>query len=136
MEPLRQILDQHPKAGHSDSELAETVIALLECAAVCTVCADACANEPDDLGRCARTDVDCADVCRATAALLSRQPLVAPELVAQLLGVCESFCERCADECSAHAERHDHCATCAAVCNRCAERCRVMAGRLRTNAES
>lgn len=41
----------------------------VECAEVCTACADACSAEGDPkmLVRCIRLNLDCADLCLATA---------------------------------------------------------------------
>ena len=52
--------------------LAEALEASAACATICSSCADACLAEESvaDLRDCIRTDLDCADVCAATAALL------------------------------------------------------------------
>lgn len=137
MDAITTIQSQHPRADELSPRTGALIAELLECAAVCSICADACANEPDlDLGRCVRLDVDCATVCRATAELLTRQPLVDPGQLARMLSTCAGWCERCADECRTHAEHHAHCATCAEVCSRCADHCAGLAGALRTDAQS
>ncbi|MDQ3470469.1 MAG: four-helix bundle copper-binding protein [Actinomycetota bacterium] len=137
MDAISTIYAQHPRSDESAELFGNLVAKLAECSLVCTICADACANEEgDDLGRCIRLDTDCADLCASTARLLSRQPVIEPDVLERLLTTCAAACQRCAAECRTHAEHHAHCATCAEVCAGCAEACEQAAGRLRTNAES
>jgi hypothetical protein len=48
--------------------------ALARCAAACDYCADACLAEDNIqmMVPCIRTDRDCADICRVTAAFIAR----------------------------------------------------------------
>ena len=55
--------------------MVDCVLASLDCASVCTTCADACLSEQEDLQRlvrCIRLNLDCAAICRTTAEVLSR----------------------------------------------------------------
>ena len=74
------------------------------------------------MARCIQLDMDCAQICRLAAALMSRGSQFAEDLCR----VCAEVCEACADECSQH--EHDHCQRCAEACRRCAEECRRMSG--------
>ncbi|QGQ20854.1 four-helix bundle copper-binding protein [Cellulomonas sp. JZ18] len=102
--------------------------ACLECAQTCTACADACLGEEHvaDLRACIRLDADCADVCAATAAVLSRQTDPDLKLVAALLEACATACGQCAEECEQHAGMHEHCRVCAQACRRCEAACRAL----------
>lgn len=96
--------------------------ACYDCAVACDHCASACLREqePKKLSRCIALDIDCAELCRTAAALMSR----GSEFAVAVCATCAEVCEACAQEC----ERHDmdHCRECAAACRKCAEECRRM----------
>ncbi len=103
--------------------LSAVIEAALECAAHCDACADACLDEDADMTRCIRSDMDCADICRATAAVLSRPGADGMPWI-ELVEVCMKACRTCADECGQH--DHEHCQLCAEACRRCEEACREL----------
>jgi hypothetical protein len=74
---ITAMLNAHPGGtGTEDKEkLAACIAACFECAQTCTACADSCLAEEKvaDLARCIRTDLDCADICAVTGAVLTRQ---------------------------------------------------------------
>jgi hypothetical protein len=72
------------------------------------------------LVRCIRLNLDCAAVCGATGAVMSRQTAFDPALARALL----EACDRCAAECERHAGHHEHCRVCAEACRRCETACR------------
>jgi hypothetical protein len=102
------------------------------------MCADACLAEPGvaepgvaELTRCIRLDLDCADLCAATAAVLSRRSgnedgHGAGGALRALLEACRLACQACADECESHAGHHEHCRLCAEACRRCAAACEAL----------
>ena len=94
--------------------------ALTRCAFECSHCAMACLDEDDikTLGQCIKLDLDCAEVCRTTASLLSR----GSDHGVHLLEECAEICNACADECEKHSHM-EHCKRCAEVCTACAEAC-------------
>ena len=96
---------------------------LNRCATECSHCAMACLDEKDVemMVKCIRLDIDCADICRLTASLLSR----GSEHGNHLLKECAEVCEACAEECEKHSHL-EHCKRCADVCRDCAEACSVM----------
>jgi hypothetical protein len=98
----------------------ELLEALGKCAAACNHCATACLNEEDVhmLNRCIRLDLDCADICRLTAAFVAR----GSEHANHLLKECAEICEACAEECEKHAHM-EHCRLCAEACHHCADAC-------------
>ena len=99
----------------------QTVIqAIMACAAECNHCAAACLNEDHAtmMKRCIMLDLDCAAICKETAAALAR----GSEMATTFLQTCATICDACADECGKH--EHDHCKECAEACRRCAEACR------------
>lgn len=76
-----------------------------------------------DLTKCIRTDMDCADICTATAAVLSRHTGYDVNITRALLAACAVACKACADECASHAEMHEHCRICAEACRSCEQAC-------------
>ena len=105
--------------------LAEAIDELISCSEACTACADACLSEPDiaQLAKCIRTNMDCADVCAATARVLSRHTGYDANISRTLLEACIMACRTCGDECYAHADTHEHCRICADACRSCEMAC-------------
>ncbi|MCM0616570.1 four-helix bundle copper-binding protein [Paenarthrobacter sp. TYUT067] len=124
---ISAMIDSHPEAagGMEREKLAECIAACFECAQTCGACADACLGEDmvAELTTCIRTDLDCADVCAATGAVLSRQTGTNPETVRAMLEACRTACGVCAQECEQHAGMHGHCKICAQACRRCEAAC-------------
>ena len=121
------MLETHPKdlGGVDRRTLAECIEACLACAQTCTACADACLSEDmvAEMRQCIRLNLDCADVCGATAAVLTRQTGEDASTVRALLEACRTACRACGDECASHAEMHEHCAVCAESCRRYEQAC-------------
>lgn len=92
---------------------------LMECAATCDYCFSACLNEENVMmmTRCIELDRECADICRLTASILSRDS----ENKESYLKLCAEVCEACGDECGKH--DNDHCRKCSKMCKECAEAC-------------
>lgn len=132
MKTIEMMLRSHPGADRQHAtEIAETLKALSTCEEICNSCADACLAEHDQverLRRCITTDLDCADVCAATARVLTRQTESSGDLLHAQLHACVIACQICGDECDAHAEMHDHCRICAETCRHCQERCNFLLG--------
>ena len=74
------------------------------------------------MARCMQLDLECAEICYASARLMG----LGGEHAAVLCITCAEICEACAEECSKHNE--DHCRRCAEMCRACAEECRALAG--------
>jgi hypothetical protein len=127
-----EMLQTHPAEAPLDQgALASCIEACFECAQVCTACADACLGERelDELVRCIRLDLDCADICYATGRMLSRQTAFDQGLALNTLQTCIEACVTCGEECEAHAHDHEHCRICADACRRCAQSCeRLLSG--------
>jgi hypothetical protein len=131
MQTTMQMLKTHPGTGQMDLErLAGAITQLNICAQACTTCADACMGEQEvqSLVACIRINQDCADVCTATGAMLSRVTNARSELLHSMLGACIKACSLCADECEKHAAMHEHCKVCADVCRQCEKACREISG--------
>jgi hypothetical protein len=122
------MLESHPQSTDSRGLLARCVEEAISCARSCTACADACLGEADinALRRCIRLNLDCADVCDATARVLSRQTADEAGVGRILLAACIGACRLCAEECARH-EHHEHCLICADACRRCAAACQEAA---------
>ena len=99
------------------------IAASYACATVCDRCAVACLadDNPDDMARCISLTMDCAQICRAAAALMARHS----EFVDTVSEVCADLCSACAIECGHHEARY--CRQCAEACSRCAKLCREIA---------
>jgi hypothetical protein len=72
--------------------------------------------EPDHM----RLMLDCAEICRTSAALMLNQS----RFHERLCGVCAEVCRACADSCRGIGDMDD----CVQACERCAESCERMAG--------
>jgi hypothetical protein len=112
------------------AKLAATIDALISCSEACTACADACLSEGmvAELTKCIRTNMDCADICAATARVLSRHTGYDANISRALLEACAMACKSCGDECGAHAGQHEHCGICADACRACERSCRELLG--------
>ena len=111
--------------GIDRDALATCIDACFECAQVCTACADACLSEEmvAELTKCIRIDLDCADICATTGAVLSRHTGYDANLTKGVLQACRTACAGCAIECEDHASMHEHCRICAETCRRCEQAC-------------
>jgi hypothetical protein len=121
------MLETYPKSINLDrNNLATAIDALIACSQACTACADACLSEDTvaELTTCIRTDLDCADVCAATARVLSRHTGYDANITRALLEACATACRSCGDECARHADMHEHCRICAEACRACERACR------------
>lgn len=98
---------------------------LSACQAACNYCYDACLKEDDIdmMRRCIRTDRDCADICGMALSFVQRDS----ELLNEVLELCATACDTCAEECEKH-DHHEHCVECAKACRECAEACRAYIG--------
>jgi hypothetical protein len=129
MTHVSTMLENHPAHSKLDGRgRAQSIESLFDCIQACTSCADACLNETDSamLKRCIASDLDCADVCTATARVLSRQTTGSWSLLTAQLQACMTACRVCAEECSKHT--HEHCRVCAEACKACEQACRTMLG--------
>ena len=67
------LLRTAPQPLTVEADLAAAAIdAAGACATACTACASACLAQAEDMAGCVRDDLDCADVCTATARVLAR----------------------------------------------------------------
>lgn len=127
---VRGMLRSYPAdLGHVDREaLARCIEECVACAQSCTACADACLSEVRvaDLGKCVRTDLDCADICETTGRVLSRHTGYDANVTRAQLTACAAACKACGDECAKHAPMHEHCRICADACRRCEEACQEL----------
>jgi hypothetical protein len=87
---------QHIIAAHPDVRgiVSKTLIGAIDemyaCAQACTSCADGCLAEQRvlELRQCIRLNLDCADVCAATATLATRRTGSDEEVVRKMLDAC------------------------------------------------
>lgn len=97
----------------------EIVNKILDCAAYCDNCAEACLHEDNvkQYIQCIKLNHDCADICRVTASALSRNSSESDGF----LEFCAEISRKCADECNKF--EVDFCKECANICHECEEAC-------------
>ena len=115
--------------GPVNTDLPRSIEECLDCAQTCTSCADACLGEAHfaELRQCIRLNLDCADLCAATAAIASRRTGANDAVLKAVLLACREACRACGAECGRHASMHEHCQVCADACRRCEEACMAAA---------
>jgi hypothetical protein len=131
---VRHMLEAHPRPSALDRELLLRCIEDCSvCGATCTSCADADLAEPDvqEMVRCIRLCLDCADVCDVTRRIVIRQTEPDPNVLGVVIEACAIACGACAAECEKHAHHHEHCRICAEVCRRCERSCRDLLATVR-----
>ena len=129
MSYARQLLDTHPGQVFADPDLlAAAIDALTDCTQACAADVDADLGEPDvsEMVTCIRLCLNCADVCAATAWVISRPAAYDAGVVRPLLEACVAICRSCGDECERHAAMHAHCRICEQACRRCEQACREL----------
>ena len=122
----REMIASHPDVrGQVNDALLTAIDAAYACAETCTSCADACLAEEmvAQLRQCIRLNLDCADVCAATATLANRRTGSNEEVIRKMLDACATACRLCGEECQRHASEHEHCRICAESCRQCDKAC-------------
>jgi hypothetical protein len=128
------MLETYPQEINLDRrQLAAAIDSLIACSEACTACADACLSEPmiAELAKCIRTNLDCADICHATARVLSRHTGYDANISRTMLEACVMACNACAEECELHADMHEHCRICAQACRDCQAACEQLLAAMR-----
>lgn len=122
------IADANVKLATDADTLGGVIDTLFECAASCTVCADACLAEDDPrkLRDCITLNNVCAEICTATARSLARVTQGSYAVLRKQLEACIEACRTCGEECRSHAEMHAHCAACADACDDAEQAAREM----------
>jgi hypothetical protein len=70
-----------------------------------------------------RFNLDCADVCAATASLGNRRTGSNEDVIRKMLDACVTACCVWGEECERHASQHEHCKICAEACRTCELAC-------------
>ena len=134
MSYAREMLGTFPGAINVDADvLAGAIDAVSDCAQACAADTDADLDEHNlaEMVKCIRLCLNCADVCTATAGVISRPAAYNPDVAKPLLQACVAICRSCGDECERHAQHHAHCRVCAEACRRCEQACRELLGALK-----
>jgi len=127
------LLRSAPQALTVEAELVAAVIdAANACATACSACASACLSEGEDMAVCVRDDLDCADICTATARVLARLNRSDKAVTTSLLAACIEVCVQCAASCGPHRDHHEHCALCEQACLACESACQALLDALKT----
>lgn len=122
----RQMISTHPHVhGQTNDALIACIEECYDCAQTCTTCADACLGEDNvsELVQCIRLNLDCADLCTATGALATRRSGSNEAVIRATLEACALACRLCREECTRHAQSHEHCRICAEACGACEDAC-------------
>jgi Predicted metal-binding integral membrane protein (DUF2182)/Domain of Unknown Function (DUF326) len=111
--------------GKRFDQAVGAIDALSDCVQACNADNAADLGEPNlsEMVTCIRLCLDCADICAATAGVISRQADYDANVTRPLLEACVAICKRCGDECERHAHM-PHCRVCAEACRRCEQACR------------
>ena len=123
---IAKMIAAHPDlVGDLNEPLALAVRHAMFCAAICTSCADACVAEEivKEMRQCIRTCMDCADICNATFRVATRRTGSNEALIQEMLQLCITACDICAEECARHDD--EHCRLCAEMCRETARDCRA-----------
>jgi hypothetical protein len=121
----------HPSTSVREG-IAECIEACFGCAQVCWICADACLAEPmvQELRHCIANNMNCATICEATGAMLTRQNAFEPAVIRAQLQACIEICRACGAECAEHGAHMEHCRVCAEECRRCEQACQRLLGQI------
>ncbi len=121
---LEELGREHALDERTILECASTAA---ECALICTLTADTCIGERlrETLRAPIRQALACADMCWATAKLVTSPGDPSSEQLRIALEACERECDVCAETCTPLAIEHPHCGACADACRRCEEACRA-----------
>ncbi len=134
MNHVQSMFDAHPNRAKAQNlgDLGTFLTVLMDCATSCAICADACGAESNvqTLVRCMRLNMDCAEVCSATACLLTRAADPDWRVIRAQLQACIAACSACAEECERHAKMHAHCRICAETCRACERACQQALGKV------
>lgn len=121
------VLRATPQTKTVEVELVAAAIdAATACAVACSACASACLSEGEDMAVCIRDDLDCADICTATARVLARLNRSDKAVTTSLLATCIGVCVECAASCGPHRDHHEHCALCEQACLACESACQAL----------
>ena len=134
MSYARELLGTYPDVINVDADvLAAAIDAASDCAQACVADTDADLSEHNlaEMVTCIRLCLNCADVCTATAGVISRPAAYDADVAKPLLQACVAICRSCGDECERHAQHHAHCRVCAEACRRCEQACRDLQGALK-----
>lgn len=129
MPHITEMLQTHPKASTVDLQsMRECIDACYDCAQSCNSCADACLAESgvQELVRCIRLNIDCAEICATTGNIMARLTERTPGIIGKMMEACVEACRACAQECERHAGMHEHCRVCAEARHRCEQACQTM----------
>jgi uncharacterized membrane protein len=133
MSYARPLLDTYQGTlGVDPDVLAAAIDAASDCAQACIADTDADLSEQNlaEMVTCIRLCLNCADVCTATVAVISRQAASDVDVIRPLLEACVAICKSCGEECERHAPHFEHCRVCAPACQRCEQACRELLGAL------
>jgi hypothetical protein len=122
----RMLLATSGRHGLDTAVLGEAIDAIANAEVAATACADACLDEYNLRRECVAACLTAADVCDATARVLSRTARWERTVAHGLVDVCAKALSACASHCEEHADTAKHCAVCAEACRRAERACQQL----------
>ena len=106
--------------------LASVTVALAASEEASTVCATGmlCGKDAEELRTAISRDLDCADVTAVTRRILARD--TDRVLLTAQIEACIIACQESNEECSRHADQHDHCRLCSQATAEAVDACREL----------
>ncbi|MFP4164430.1 MAG: four-helix bundle copper-binding protein [Chitinispirillaceae bacterium] len=127
MNYARDMIFSHPRfiSEPKKDVLIGCIQACYDCAQSCTSCSDACLGERDieDLKPVIRLTEDCAEICSATARILSRLNNPDYEVLGNQVQACITAARHTGALCTEHGHHHEHCRINAESCRACENAC-------------
>lgn len=116
---------RHRKYATGNRGIIALVETLAMCEQSCLLCADAsiCSPQPEPLRACIQRNLDCADVCRATANVMLRRTEGSDGLWEMQLQACVTALRSSIEASAEHARSHQHCTVSADICHAGVEAC-------------
>jgi len=127
MRQTRELFDSLGIRSRLPSELlASATVALAASEQATTVCATGMlsAKDAEELRTAISRDLDCADVTAVTRRILARDMDTDSALLTAQIEACIIACQHSNEECSRHADHHDHCRLCAQATAEAVDACR------------
>jgi hypothetical protein len=127
MQAMNSVRRQPVGANSMSDTWAACISACEACADACTVWADECLSEPgiDRLLDSIRLDLACAEICRATAGVVTS--FRDTRFAKAQLRACVAACRACALASGMHAQDHVRARACTLACEECERACEWLA---------
>lgn len=96
------------------------------CMDACSACEQACTVCSMQMMDCAPSCMNCADMCNTMMRSMMRMQGMDAASMMAMLDACIAMCQKCMDDCLAHAAHSEVCRMCAQACQACMDSCMEM----------